>query len=168
MALSFISNRLSLVHFDKGLVDALICSELTVVELRSRGIEPIAHLRSWNMPIAGSGVQTTASWVRENRDTARRFIKSLVEAIALMKRDKEVAFRAMSKWFNITDREKQQANYEAAVEIPRKPYPAVDGIKKTMELYDSHEMRKYKPEDFYDDSFIRELDQSGYIDSLYE
>jgi hypothetical protein len=23
------------------------------------------------------------------------------------------------------------------------------------------------PEDFYDDSFVRELDQSGYIDSLY-
>jgi hypothetical protein len=44
----------------------------------------------------------------------------------------------------------------------------VAGIKKIMELYDSNEMRKYKPEDFYDDSFIRELDESGYIDSLYE
>jgi hypothetical protein len=36
-----------------------------------------------------------------------------------------------------------------------------------MEIYNTHEMRKHKPEDFYDDSFVRELDQSGFIDSLY-
>jgi hypothetical protein len=29
-------------------------------------------------------------------------------------------------------------------------------------------MRQHKPEDFYDDSFVRELDKSGYIDSLYK
>jgi len=43
----------------------------------------------------------------------------------------------------------------------------VEGIKKTMELYDSNEMRKYKLEDFYDDSLMREIDESGFIDSLY-
>ena len=52
--------------------------------------------------------------------------------------------------------------------MPRKPYPALAGIKKTMEIYDSHEMRRHKPEDFYDDSFVHELDQSGFIDSLYK
>jgi hypothetical protein len=52
--------------------------------------------------------------------------------------------------------------------LPSKPYPSVDGIKKTMELYDSLAMRRHKPEDFYDDRFVKELDQSGYIDSLYK
>jgi hypothetical protein len=51
--------------------------------------------------------------------------------------------------------------------MPRKPYPAVDGIKNTMSLFDSNAMRRYKPEDFYDDSFMKELDQSGFIDNLY-
>jgi len=36
-----------------------------------------------------------------------------------------------------------------------------------MELYDSAAMRRFKPEDFYDDSFMKELDESGFIDSLY-
>jgi hypothetical protein len=48
-----------------------------------------------------------------------------------------------------------------------KPYAPIEGIKKVMELYDSHEMRKYTLEWFYDDSIVRDLDQSGYIDSLY-
>ena len=41
-------------------------------------------------------------------------------------------------------------------------------LKKVMEIYDYHEMRKYKAEDFYDSSYVRQLDQSGYIDSLYK
>ena len=45
---------------------------------------------------------------------------------------------------------------------------AVEEKKKAFELYDCHEMRKYRAEDFYDASFVRELDQSGYIESLYK
>ena len=37
-----------------------------------------------------------------------------------------------------------------------------------MKRYDSNEMRKYTSEDFYDDSLMRELDESGFIDSFYE
>jgi hypothetical protein len=36
-----------------------------------------------------------------------------------------------------------------------------------MERYDSNQMRKYSPEYFYDDSLIRELDETGFIDRLY-
>ncbi|TMA10945.1 MAG: hypothetical protein E6J89_09175 [Deltaproteobacteria bacterium] len=67
----------------------------------------------------------------------------------------------------MTDPEKQEHFYREVSNLPRKPYPSVEGIKKVMESYDYHEMRKYKPEDFYDDSFIRELDQSKFIDRLY-
>ena len=55
-----------------------------------------------------------------------------------------------------------------AKEMPAKPYPAVAGIRKVMELFNYHEMRQYKPEDFYDDSLMREIDNSGFIDALYK
>jgi hypothetical protein len=29
-------------------------------------------------------------------------------------------------------------------------------------------MRRFKAEDFYDDTFMKELDQSGFIDNLYK
>ncbi len=149
-------------------VDAIIANEFRYAAAMAAGFKPLFDLRSWDVPTAATGVTTTRSWLRDNRETARRFIKSLVEAIAVFKKDKEVAFRAMAKWYNITDREKQELIYAGAANLPRKPYPSVEGIKKVMEVYDSNEMRKYKPEDFYDDSFVRELDESGYIDSLYK
>jgi hypothetical protein len=37
-----------------------------------------------------------------------------------------------------------------------------------LSLYTYRELKKAKPEDFYDASFITELDQSGYIDSVYK
>jgi NitT/TauT family transport system substrate-binding protein len=166
--LSLIGDAGELDTLQNGSVDAFVAPGVSLAMAKAAGITPIADLRSWNLPIAGSGLNSTASWVKKNPEATRRFVKSIVEAIALMKKDKSTAYRAMGKWFNIADPEIQGIVYQVASEMPRKPYPAVDGIKKTMELYNSHEMRQHKAEDFYDDSFVRELDQSGFIDSLYK
>ncbi len=37
-----------------------------------------------------------------------------------------------------------------------------------MKMYDSLQMRKHKPEEFYDDSILREVDKNGFIESLYK
>jgi ABC-type nitrate/sulfonate/bicarbonate transport system substrate-binding protein len=116
----------------------------------------------------GSGVNALKRWLPEHRETAARFVKSTVDAIALIKTDKQAAFAAMAKWYGITDPEKQEHIYAQAVQLPSKPYPAVEGIKKMMAIYDYREMRVHAPEDFYDASFITALDQSGYIDGLYK
>ncbi len=60
------------------------------------------------------------------------------------------------------------AIYDRGESFPRKPFPCYDGIKKAMEFYDSSEMRRHTPESFYDDSLMRELDESGFLDSLYQ
>ena len=167
--LSLMSGALALDTLESGAVDAFIAYEIPRVMALSKGFPVLVDLSSWQMSIAGSGVNTTKSWLKDNRDIARRLIKSLVEAIALLKKDKTIAFRAMEKWYGISDREQLAVMYASDVDwIPSKPYPAVEGIKQAMDLYDNHEMRKLQPGDFYDDSFVRELDESGYIDSLYE
>jgi NitT/TauT family transport system substrate-binding protein len=164
------SEAISVDNLETDQVDAFISPGMATVEFEAKGIKPIADLRKlWGpVPIAGSGLVSTKTFVRENPEAVRRFVKSIVEALALMKQNREVAFRGMAKWYGVSDREKQNANYLVADTLPSKPYPAIDGIKKTMELYDSLGMRRHKPEDFYDDRFVRELDESGYIDSLYK
>jgi NitT/TauT family transport system substrate-binding protein len=118
--------------------------------------------------VAGSSILAEKNWLKDHHDVAARFVKSSVEAIALMKTDKAVFDAALAKWFNIKDATTQERMFHETGDIPAKPYPAVDGIKVTMQLYDSAEMRKFKPDDFYDASFIAELDKSGAIDRLYK
>ena len=52
--------------------------------------------------------------------------------------------------------------------MERKPYPSVEGSKIFVKLYDSLRIRKHKPEEFYDDSILREvvLPQSSVVRSL--
>ncbi len=165
--LALLGGDYSIFPLKKGWVDAFIAYEVPFAMAKAEGYKAIANLREWNEPIPCSGVNASRSWARNNRETVLRFLKAVVEAISMMKKNKYVAFKAMEKWYGFTDYEVQQILYDGAREMPRKPYPALDGIKKTMQLYDSAQMRRYKPEDFYDDSFIRELDESGFIDKLY-
>jgi hypothetical protein len=52
----------------------------------------------------------------------------------------------------------------------KKQYPSVEGLKTVLEEIAERDPRakSAKPEQFADLTFIRELDQSGYIDSLYK
>jgi len=166
--LSLMSGANTLDVLKKGRVDALVASELHETMALADGYKILVDLSKYNIPNAGSGVNISRAWLKDNQEAARRFAKATVEMIALVKRNKTVAFNAMAKWYGVTDPEKQEHFYREVSNLPRKPFPSVDGIKKVMEIYNYHEMRKYKPQDFYDETFIRELDQKKYIDSLYD
>jgi len=168
MDVSLLSNALALDTLQSGRVDAFVADEIAYTMAVSAGYKSLVDLSQFNAPIAGSGAYASRQWVANNRDTVRRFIRATVEAIALIKQNKDVGLKAIAGWYGITDREKQEMLLHDVASLPRKPYPAVEGIKLTMQLYDSHEMRSHKPEDFYDSSFVRELDQSGFVDSLYK
>ena len=84
-----------------------------------------------------------------------------------MKTDKETTFKAMAKWYGITERERQESIYKEVAGLPSKLCPSVEGLQKMIEIYDWREMRLHKPQDFFDASFVTELDKSGYIDGLY-
>jgi ABC-type nitrate/sulfonate/bicarbonate transport system substrate-binding protein len=103
-----------------------------------------------------------------HREAARRFLRATAEAIALFHQEPELAKRSLEKWYGVTDPDRAQLVYERGAWIPRKPYPCYDGIERTMAVYDSNEMRRYRPTDFYDDSMMREIDASGFIDALYQ
>jgi hypothetical protein len=62
--------------------------------------------------------------------------------------------------------EKTWENMQSEAVLPKKQYPSLEGIKTI--LANQSKGNPAKPEDFVDSSFIRELDQSGYIDALYK
>jgi NitT/TauT family transport system substrate-binding protein len=164
---SLVSGGLSFEALSDGLVDAFVADEIAEAMAAGAGLKPVVDLRQYHIPMAGSGVTASREWLEKNREAAARFMRSTVDAIAVLKQDREVASASLAKWFGITDPGKQQAILAPAASLPRKPYPSVAGIRQLMQIYKSPEMAKHKPEDFYDDSFVRQLDESGYIDRLY-
>jgi len=152
----------------RGRVDAFAADEIAVGEAIHQGYRDLVDTGAYKFPMPGSGINALKDWLPKNRETAARFVKSTVDALALIRNDKDAAFAAMAKWYGISDARAQEQIYAQAVQLPAKPYPSVEGIKTMMEIYDYREMRQHKPEDFYDASFVAELDKSGYIDGLYK
>jgi NitT/TauT family transport system substrate-binding protein len=151
----------------KDRVDAFAGTDIALTEAKKLGLRDLVDLGQYHFVMPGSGVNALSEWLPKNRDTAARFMKATVEAIALVKTDKKAAFASMTKWYGITDPEKLEAVYAEATKLPSKPYPSVEGLKVMQSIYTWREMTIRKPEDFTDPSFVAELDKSGYIDSLY-
>ena len=129
------------------------------------GFNDIADLSVYKMPLAGSGVMVDKAYLPAHRDTVLRFVKASLAATALMQQDRHVFDAALAKWFNIKDTKTQDGMFAYVKQFVKKPYPSVEGIKRVLALYDSPEMRKRTPEEFYDSSLIAELDKSGFLDA---
>ena len=148
-----------------GRVDAAMSSAMLIALAPEKGLRDIVDLATYKIPLAGSGIMAERKWLVAHRDVAAKFVKSAVDAVALMKRDRDAFNAALAKWFNIKDRLTQERMYGFVAEFPDKPYPSVEGIKAMMALYDSPAMRAHRAEDFYDLSFVQDLDSSGYLDA---
>lgn len=148
-------------------VDAFVGDAFLAAEASKVGFHDIADLGTYKIPMLGSGVNALKAWLPTHRAAAAAFIKSTVEAIALLKTDKNAAFAAMTKWYGISDPALLGPIYDQALALPSKPYPSVEGLKIVRSIYTWREMEIHPPEYFIDSSFIAALDKSGYIDGLY-
>ena len=153
-----------------GLVDATVAYEMGYAVLQGEGYPILADTKEWNEHIGGNSVLVERQWLSNptNRETAKRFLMALAEAISLLHRDPELAIRVLDDWYGIDDRSFAEKVISRGAWIPREPYPCYEGIERTMELYDSSEMRKPSAADFYEDSIVRSLADAGFIEALYE
>ena len=131
------------------------------------------NLVSVSLPYQSVGVATTRTFIRESPDIVRRYVRSQIEAIHRIKTDREAAIRVLAKYQALEDKEILERTYDdisTDERLPPKQYPTLEGIKNILEplAQTDAKAKAAKPEDFVDMSFVRELDQSGYIDSLYK
>jgi len=146
-------------------VDAILGSAMVIALAQGAGFKDVGDLTTYKIPMAGSGVMVDKAFLSANRDTVLRFLKADIEATALMQKDRRVFDAALAKWFNITDASTQAGMFAYVNKFEKKPYPAIDGVKQVLAIYDSPEMRKHKAEEFYDSSLVAQLDKSGFLDN---
>ena len=163
-----IPERLSAL--ESGKVQAAMLNAPDNFRAQKRGLYNLVEVR---LPYQGIGVGTTRTFIRENPDIVRRYVKSQIEAVHRLKTDREAGIRVLAKYLGIQDREVLERAYDDAItdeKLPPKQYPSLEGIKKILEpLAETDPKAKAaKPEDFVDMRFIKELDDSGFIDELYK
>jgi len=123
------------------------------------------------LPFPFSTVSTTRLFVRNNPDTVKKYVKSYIDAVHLLKTDRETGLKILAKYLRQKqDRETLERSYDQFVTeamLPRKQYPDLAGIKTVLDLIGDSRAAKAKPEQFVDMRFVKDLDEIGYIDNLY-
>jgi NitT/TauT family transport system substrate-binding protein len=157
-----------------GKVTAAVINPPSSFIAERRGLAVIADVAKMGLVFQHTGAVTTRKFIKEQPDIVRRYVKSHVEAVHKMWTDKEATIRALSRFMGSgLDREileKSRDNVLSEAMYPKKQYPSLEGLQTVLdELAERNPRAKTaKPEQFVDMTFIRELDQSGYIDALYK
>jgi NitT/TauT family transport system substrate-binding protein len=159
-----------LIALHGGSIDATLLSPPDHFHAVRAGMKILLNLRELNVPYQGTGLVTTQRLLARNRDLARRFLKTFVDAIHLLRTNPTLAKRAMAKYRQTKDEKQLEDAYQTLREMVKpKPYPSIDGFKTIIQ--DTVERmpaaKTANPKDFIDSSLLEELDRSGYIDGLY-
>jgi NitT/TauT family transport system substrate-binding protein len=144
---------------------------------------PVTNLaRKFNMNIIaepedfGGAYPTTPvaariSFIKDKRETVRKFTRALLEGIHVYKTQKDFSKKVIGKYVKTDDNDALEDSYQFFSRlVSPKPYPSIDAIKEALaELGEKDpKVRAAKPEDFADMSLIKEFDDNGFIDGLYK
>lgn len=116
-------------------------------------------------------VASTRLVIKERKETLRKFMRALVEGIYVYKTQKDFSKRVIAKYMRINDADAIDESYQFFSRlVPAKPYIPMNAIKEVLLELGEKEPRiaTLKPEEFADMSFVKELDESGFIDGLYK
>jgi NitT/TauT family transport system substrate-binding protein len=164
--ITLVEHSANLDALKSGKVDAIMASNQVVALLPNSGFKDLGDLAKYKIPFAGSGILVKAAWLPQNRATVAHFVKAIVEATALMKKDRKQFDASVGKWYGITNPKVLDRMFADAQAISSKPYPSIVGIKAALAMMGTPAMRAHRAEDFYDSSFVAALDKSGYLDEL--
>jgi ABC-type nitrate/sulfonate/bicarbonate transport system substrate-binding protein len=153
-----------------GKSDAFVADDRYMALAKQEGYPVLADTSQWNQAIAGNSVRVEWNWIKapRNRDIAIRFLKGTVEGLALYMNNRSETLRVLAKYHGINDPQVAGAIYEEGLKMSRRMEPCVRGFNDMFVMGYPAELQKYKPTDFYDESFMRELDKSGFIDAAYK
>jgi ABC-type nitrate/sulfonate/bicarbonate transport system substrate-binding protein len=136
-----------------------------------------AHvIRVRAMPmIRGVTLTTTMSFVKNHEAKIRLLIRGFVDAIHffITRRQEtlEILKEHASPILHLQSDEEVETLYEEwAHSLERKPYPAIEAITNVFRLAvrRNPEIASFNPLALWDSHYVRELDDSGYIDQLYQ
>jgi hypothetical protein len=113
-------------------------------------------------------VITTCSFIAQRRSTVTRFMRAFIRGIHRYKSDKEFAKKVFARFAQLEDPQLLEATWqEYAPHLQRVPRPTLKGIQLVIESGLAGKVES-KPERLVDFSIVDELEQSGFIESVYK
>jgi ABC-type nitrate/sulfonate/bicarbonate transport system substrate-binding protein len=111
------------------------------------------------------------AFINANPDLVRRFLKAYSEGVYRLFTDQELSRRAIAKYGRAVDARTIDAVYRYALDyVDKIPYNTREGVQEVLKQAAERnpKARDAKPESFYDDRFVKELESQGFYKQLWK
>jgi ABC-type nitrate/sulfonate/bicarbonate transport system substrate-binding protein len=150
-----------------GNASAGIMSAPTSLKAKAAGLQQIVNVTELKIPFLFTGVLSSARVIREKPEPLLRFIRAYIEAMAIIRRDKDTTMKSMAKYLKTTDTDVLESVYDDYKGVfPVVPLMTSAEVKAVLDASKSPRAKQIKPEDFYDNSLVQKIQASGFIDTI--
>ncbi len=157
-----------LAALDKGIIPAGVLSSPTTLVARRLGYKELVNIGALKLPYIHNGIVTRRSLTRQNPDLIKNFLKAYVEALKITQEQPEVAKKALAHFLATDDKAIIDEAYESFRPLfPKVPYLNDEIIRSVLSVTDHPKAATADPREFYDNHFIKELEESGFVQELY-
>jgi ABC-type nitrate/sulfonate/bicarbonate transport system substrate-binding protein len=152
-----------------GVFDAVVLSPPSNFKAAKASMHELVDVGQLKIIFPNTPLSTSESFIKSNRDTALRFLRGFTLGLHRLRTDKEFSMKVLSKYTKVTDAEtlaELHQTYGVRYSGDRIPYVRAEGVDEILKKIPTKEAREARAGSFFDNSLLKELEQSGWFKSL--
>jgi ABC-type nitrate/sulfonate/bicarbonate transport system substrate-binding protein len=154
----------------KGITQFTIIPEPFLTQAEKLGFRNLYNISDLKIPFWWNGILSRESIVKAKRPLMMKLVRAMVEAIHIIKTEKEYAKGLFKKNLGVNDPEGLERAYKDYNNaFPEVPYPYPEGVKTMLDdlAPKNPKAAAADPKAYVDMSLVAELEKSGFIKQLY-
>ena len=157
-----------LAALERGIVSAGVISAPTTLAARRLGFNEVLNIATLNLPYVHNGVVTRRAMTRQQPDRIKAFLRGYLAALKAANEDAGLSKRTLARFLATNDAAIIDEAYQSFRGIfPRLPYITEDNIRAVLSVADHPKAAAADPKEFFDNRFIKELEDTGFVKELY-
>jgi NitT/TauT family transport system substrate-binding protein len=149
-------------------IDATVMNPDLAVKAQKDGLDVYAELwKRSDIPYQHTGIVASKAYLKDNADAATRFFKSIIQAIGYIRApaNKAQVTAILGKYLKITDQDTLNSGYNRMAQtlLQCAPYVTLDGMKTVIGESKTAMDKGLTADQMTDNSFIKSLDDSGFV-----
>ena len=152
-----------------GTLDAVVLSPPSNFRAAKAGMHELEDVGQLKITFPNTPLSTTRSFIRNQRDTALRFMRGFTQGLQRLRTDKEFSMKVLSKYAKVTDGEtlgQLHHTYGVRYSGDRIPFVRPESIDEILKRTPGKEAREAKAADFIDNGLLQELEKAGWFKNL--
>ena len=153
-----------------GIVDGVIITPPLDVRAKNEGYNILFKLVDLNLPFVYSSVETSYKSLRERGEIVQRVVAAFAESVHFVEKNPDRAKASIAKAMRTSDPEALQSAYNTYARdiVDRTMMVPAKAVAEAVELArESGTPVRRKPEEVYDNSFVSNLEKSGFLKEIW-